>query len=271
MYSFSYKLTGCSFGQIWSFAKPEFRDSNMRLPNITTQEPCATYPHPRVAVAASCWGAWPRLLYVRPYSRRRCLGHRQAKLVRCGSWPPRPRVGSRRRRSAALVRMAAARRAPVHRWRQGRPNLGPGGLGWAQTSKAAFRHLRWLPVVVLGWDTSWGSYGLRPRAWRWWPPPPLGVVSRFRAGCGNLPISHLVLATSWGGMVAGESRALTSVMAGDGGVDASLPCWRHLLCRQHLLAHATPGETPDLGILDRIMATLFCVVIHLGASFLQQL
>jgi hypothetical protein len=37
-------------------------------------------------------------------------------------------------------------------------------------------------------------------------------------------ISHLVLAVSWGGMAAGESRALTSVMGGDGSMDTLLPC-----------------------------------------------
>jgi hypothetical protein len=31
------------------------------------------------------------------------------------------------------------------------------------------------------------------------------------------------------------------------------------------------GETPDLGILDRTMAALLCVVLPLGASFLEQL
>jgi hypothetical protein len=52
----------------------------------------------------------------------------------------------------------------------------------------------------------------------------VGAVSQIVAGCSDLPISHLALAGSWGGVVAGESRAMASVMAGDGDVNASLPC-----------------------------------------------
>jgi hypothetical protein len=107
--------------------------------------------------------------------------------------------------------------------------------------------------------------GLRPRAWRWWPPPPSGVVGQIGVGCGDLPNSHLVLAASWGGMAAGESRALTSVIAWRCGCIVALLKASSL--SPMLLAHAALGETPDLGILDRTMAALLCVVLPLGACF----
>jgi hypothetical protein len=59
---------------------------------------------------------------------------------------------------------------------------------------------------------TWGSFS---QAWRWWPHPSPEMV-------GRLDVVDSVSASSLGGKlgykIAGENRALTPVMAGDGGV-----------------------------------------------------
>ena len=80
-------------------------------------------------------------------------------------------------------------------------------------------------------DDGTGFWGL-PRSTRMPGAAALGmmvVVAFFFAG-GGRPwlvvglIPHLVPASSWGSMAAGENRAMTPVMAGDDGVYASLLC-----------------------------------------------
>jgi hypothetical protein len=69
-------------------------------------------------------------------------------------------------------------------------------------------------------------------------------------------MSHLVPA-SWGGEATGENRALTLVLAGDGGVIGVATLLKASLCNLWLLTCAAPGETPDLDILDLTMTTFW--------------
>jgi hypothetical protein len=107
---------------------------------------------------------------------------------------------------------------------------------------------------------------LRSRAWRTMAAS-LGVVTLSKAS--SLLVSSLHSA-SWRCAAAGENRAPTLVMAGDGGVT------RHYLLE--VIAVATciyplvllRGETLDLGLPDRTMAALPASFYLLGI-FLEQL
>jgi hypothetical protein len=83
-------------------------------------------------------------------------------------------------------------------------------------------------------------------------------------------IPHLVLAASWGGEVAGENRALTTVSMGDGGVLGAITLLKaspmqslatHLCCSRGNLRSGYPRSNDD-----DALASLYL----LRTSFLEQ-
>jgi hypothetical protein len=103
------------------------------------------------------------------------------------------------------------------------PDLGPMGLSGLRFFKSLSCHCS-VGVALLGYSSIMRCMGQHLRAWWWRSSSPPEAIGRIGAGCGDLLISHLVLAESGGGVVTGESRALTRVMVGDGDVNALLPC-----------------------------------------------